>query len=315
MIADAAITNAKIANLDAGKINTGTLAAARIAAGSITSDKLTIANGFITNAMIADATIQNAKIANLDAGKITTGTLLAARIGAGTITADKLATNAIQVGLAGWASTIRITPTRIDWYDGNMLSGRITESGLQFYHDVRFVGMMGEVFDVNDNSKRGIGTQLNGQGDYMSWAFRAGTSGTFTRFFTLDPRGSLNGAAGIYLGTHIRTNGYNFYTSGNRIARMTDLTLTTGGVTLGTFPAWGSDGGRSRIVFGTDHIYIVSNNVFSTFTVVTTRVSELITRVNQLITRLNSGWVVSATGTTSSYAGTGLTTMGTSLTT
>jgi phage minor structural protein len=317
MIADAAITNAKIANLDAGKINTGTLAAARIAAGSITSDKLTISNGFITNAMIADATIQNAKIATLDAAKITTGTLTAARIGAGTITADKLATNAIQVGLGGWNQSIRINPTNINWFDGNDLQGMLTADGLAFYQTAsRFIGRFAGSHDVVDNNIKGVSMHLNGQGDYLSWGARAGTSGTYTSFLILDPYGKLSGGtAGLHLGTHLRTKGYNFYTSGNRIAKMTDLTLTTGGVTIGTFPAWGGDNGRARIAFGTDHLYLVSNNVFSTVTVLTTRISELITRVNQLITRLNNGWVVAATGSTSSYANTGLSTMGTSLTT
>ncbi|MFW9141102.1 phage tail spike protein, partial [Corynebacterium striatum] len=123
MIANAAITDAKIGSLSASKITTGTLSAARIAAGSITSDKLTIATGFIKTGMIADAAITSAKIAALDAGKITTGTLNAARIRAKSITADKLATNAIQVGLAGWTSSIRITPTQISWYSGSSLEG------------------------------------------------------------------------------------------------------------------------------------------------------------------------------------------------
>lgn len=47
---DAAITSAKVASLDAAKITSG--GAARIAASSITSDKLSIAAGYITTAMI-----------------------------------------------------------------------------------------------------------------------------------------------------------------------------------------------------------------------------------------------------------------------
>lgn len=140
MIANAAITDAKIGSLSASKITTGTLSAARIAAGSITSDKLTIANGYITNAMIKDAAVTSAKIAALDAGKITTGTLSAARIGARSITADKLATNAIQVGLAGWTQSIRITPYQIAWYNGSTLEGKITSAGMQFWYGTRYIG-------------------------------------------------------------------------------------------------------------------------------------------------------------------------------
>jgi hypothetical protein len=60
---------------------------------------------------------------------------------------------------------------------------------------------------------------------------------------------------------------------------MTDLTLTISGASTGPFLAWGSDGGRSRICFGTDRLYLVSNNVFCTVTVVTTRINELITLI------------------------------------
>ena len=132
MIADAAITNAKIGQLSADKITTGTLASARIAAGSITSDKLTIANGYIQTVMIRDAAITSAKIAYIDASKITTGYLNAARIQAGSISADKLAANAIQVGLAGWNQNIRINPTQISWYNGSRLEGTISSRGMQF---------------------------------------------------------------------------------------------------------------------------------------------------------------------------------------
>ena len=279
------------------------------------SYKLTIANGFITNAMIADATIQSAKIAAIDAGKITTGTLTAARIGAGSITADKLATNAIQVGLEGWTNSIRISPTEINWYDGTSLQGKIQADGLYIYNGSSHIGTFAGSYAVESTSIRGISMHLSGGGSFISFGYRTGSSGTFSTVLVLDPQAKVRSQAGFHLGTDLCTNGFNFRSSGNRIVKMTDLSLTTGGTTLGTFPAWGSDSGRARIAFGTDHLYLVSNNVFCTVTSVTSRISELITRVNQLITRLNNGWVISATGTTSSYSGTGLTVMGTSLTT
>ncbi len=314
-ITDAAITNAKIANLDAAKINTGTLSAARIAAGSITSDKLTIANGFIKNAMIADATIQSAKIATLDAGKITTGTLSAARIGANSITADKLATNAIQVGLAGWTSSIRITPTKISWYSGSTLEGYIDSGGMNFYYGTRFIGTMGESVDASNNTRRGIATHLNGQGDYATWAYRTGTSGTYTRFLTLDPKGVVNGSAGIHFGAHLRTNGYNFYTSGNRGVYLTDNALSGGG----TYPAWSSTNGKSKVTFGDTHLYFITNGTYYTCTNIVNRVGELISRVNSLISMLNKGWISTMKSTSNGgvswtyYSSTGLSSMSTSL--
>ena len=258
-IADAAINNAKIANLDAGKINTGTLSADRIAAGSITSAKLTIANGYITNAMIADATIQSAKIAALDAAKITTGTLAAARIGANSITADKLATNAIQVGLAGWTNSIRITPYDISWYSGSTLEGQLNSSGMNFYYGTRFIGMMGESYDSSNSSRRGIATHLNGEGDYCTWAYRTGTSGTYTRYLTFDPKGVVSNGAGVHLGCSLRTNGYDFYTSGNRGVYLADCGLNG----VGTYPGWCGTSGGAKIVFGSNgHLYIVTGGYF-----------------------------------------------------
>jgi hypothetical protein len=314
-IADAAITNAKIANLDAGKINTGTLSADRIAAGSISSAKLSIANGFITNAMIADATIQSAKISSIDAAKITTGTLSASRIGAGTITADKLSSNAIQVGLAGWTSVIRITPSRLSWYSGDSLEGYIDSNGMNFYYGTRFIGMMGESYDTSDSTKRGIATHLNGQGDYATWAYRTGTSGNYTRFLTFDPKGALGGGVGIQFGTHLRLNGYNMYTSGGRGIVLMDNALTN----VGTFPSLSYTSGGSRVTFSSSHLYLVTNGSFYNVSYLMSRVQELMSRVNGLINLLNNGWVKSITSGSngsiswSYYSSTGWSTMSTAL--
>jgi phage minor structural protein len=77
----------------------------------------------------------NVNITNINAANITTGTLNAARIGANSITSDKLATNAVQVGLASWNSTVRITPTAINFYSGTSLITSLDSSGLNFYGD------------------------------------------------------------------------------------------------------------------------------------------------------------------------------------
>lgn len=53
----------------------GYITAENFEAGAITSDKITVEDGFITNAMIADAAITSAKISELDAVKITAGTV------------------------------------------------------------------------------------------------------------------------------------------------------------------------------------------------------------------------------------------------
>lgn len=315
MIKDAAITSAKISALDAGKITTGTLAAARIAAGSITSDKLTIANGFIKTVMIADAAITNVKVANVDAAKITTGYLAAARIKAGSITADKFASNAIQVGLAGWTSSIRITPYQIAWYSGSTLQGKITSNGMEFYDGDRYIGRMGETYRDGNTAIRGITMQLNGQGDFVTWSYRTGTTGTYTSFFTLDPKGSYYGVKGIHLGTDLRTHGWTFYTNGNRGMNPQDAALTG----TGTFPAWSSTNNYSKVVFGTSDLYLVTKNTFYNMTSVMSRIKDLMGRVNTLINLLNHGWITSISGSGSNiswqyYSNTGYQAMSTTLT-
>ena len=317
MIKDAAITSAKVASLDAGKITTGTLNAARIGAGSITSDKLTIAAGFITTAMIADAAITSAKIGSLDAGKITTGTLSAARIGSRSITADKLASNAIQVGLAGWSNTIRITPYSISWYDGSNLEGQITSQGMTFWYGTRKIGWIGEQYKKDYPDIRGITNALDWQGDFVDWAYKqSSTASTFTTLLTLDPKGKFWGQSGIHLGTSLRTHGWAFYTAGNRSITLQDVTLNG----LGTFPGWASSNNLAKIAFHTYDVMIVSNGSYYNMTRLFDRVKDLMGRVNALISLLNQGWIKTirdAGGgrvTWEYYSNTGWQTMSTNLT-
>ncbi|WP_234409961.1 hypothetical protein [Trueperella pyogenes] len=314
MIADSAITNAKIATLGAAKITTGTLSANRIAARSITSDKLTIASGFITNAMIADAAITDAKIAGLDAGKITTGTLSAARIGARTITADKLATNAIQVGLAGWTSSIRISPTQIAWYSGSSLEGKITSAGMQFWYGTRYIGEMARRQKKDVADVQGIVSQLAYRGDYVAWTYQTTSTGDYYTCLTLDPKGRFYGRAGIHLGADLRMNGYKVYTSDTRYISFVDTNYTG----KGTVASISSSNGLAKIGFHTYDLLVTTNGSYYNMSRVFDRLKDLMARVNELIRRLNYGWIVSISGsgsniTWSNYDNTSLSTMSTTI--
>lgn len=308
-IGDAAITNAKIASLDAGKITTGTLAAGRIAAGSITSDKLTIASGYIQTSMIRDAAITNAKIASLDAGKITTGYLNAGRIQAGTITAEKLASNAIQVGLAGWTNSIRISPTAIEWWDGSSLQGRINRSGMHFYHGNTYLGWMGQAgFANKPDNVRGLNTHLAEGASYAAWTTGADTNHHIV-VFTLDPKGKIfTGQPGIHLGVNLYTNGHKLYTSGKRPIQLADTKLGN----RGTFPALQGANWLAEVVFQTNDLYIVSNGTRYNLSREMERLTAATKAVNTLINYLNKGWVKNirngANGsiTWDYYSGTGL---------
>ena len=314
MIANAAITDAKIGSLSASKITTGTLSAGRIAAGSITSDKLTIANGFIKTAMIAEAAITSAKIAALDAGKITTGTLNAARIGAKSITADKLATNAIQVGLAGWTSSIRITPTQISWYSGSSLEGTITSSGLRFWYGTRYIGEMARRGKKDATDIQGIVNQLAYRGDYVAWTYQTTSTGDYFTCLTLDPKGKFYGRAGIHLGADLRINGNKVYTSDTRYVMFQDVAFSG----KGTYATLSGSSGLARIGFHTYDLLITTNGTFYNMSRAFDRLKDLMTRVNEIIRRLNYGWIVSISGsgsniTWTNYNNTGLSAMSTTL--
>ncbi|MCT1709615.1 phage tail spike protein [Dermabacter hominis] len=314
MIANAAITDAKIGSLSASKITTGTLSAGRIAAGSITSDKLTIANGFIKTAMIAEAAITSAKIAALDAGKITTGTLNAARIGAKSITADKLATNTIQVGLAGWTSSIRITPTQISWYSGSSLEGTITSSGLRFWYGTRYIGEMARRAKKDATDIQGIVNQLAYRGDYVAWTYQTTSTGDYFTCLTLDPKGKFYGRAGIHLGADLRINGNKVYTSDTRYVMFQDVAFSG----KGTYATLSGSSGLARIGFHTYDLLITTNGTFYNMSRAFDRLKDLMTRVNEIIRRLNYGWIVSISGsgsniTWTNYNNTGLSAMSTTL--
>ena len=314
MIADAAITNAKISQLSADKITTGTLAASRIAAGSITSDKLTIANGYIQTAMIRDAAITSAKIAYIDASKITTGLLDANRIGAASITADKLSANAIQVGLAGWTSNIRINPTQISWYNGSQLEGKITSTGMQFWYGNRYIGEMARRSHKDKPDVQGIANQLAYKGDYVAWTYQTSAGGNFYTCLTLDPKGRFYDSAGIHLGSDLRTNGHKFYTSANRYVTLQDCTLSG----RGTHPGWVGPSSLAKVVFHTYDVMIVTNGSFYNMTRLFDRVKDLMSRVNGLIGLLNQGWITSISGSGSNiswryFSNTGYSQMSTNL--
>jgi len=314
MIANAAITDAKIGSLSAAKITSGCLAAGRIAAGSITSDKLTIANGFITTAMIKDAAITSAKIAALDAGKITTGYLSAYRIAAKSITADKLAANAIQVGLAGWNQSIRISPTQIAWYSGSTLEGTISSSGMKFWYGTRYIGEMARRAHKDKPDVQGVVNQVAYQGDYVAWTYQTVSGGDYFTCLTLDPKGRFYGKAGIHLGADLRTNGYKFYTTGSRYVSLQDATLTG----KGTYAGWASSNGLAKVVFHTYDLMVVTNGSYYNMTRLFDRVGDLMSRMNSLIGLFNRGWITSISGSGSNitwqyYSNTGLSTMSTTL--
>lgn len=131
----------------------------------------------------------------------------------------------------------------------------------------------------------------------FTWPYRTGTTGTYTSFFTLDPKGPITGQKDIHLGADLRTHGWTFYTNGNRGITPQDTNLTG----KDTFPSWASTNNYSKIVFGSSDLYLVTQNTFYNMISVMKRLSDLMGRVNGLISLLNRGWVTSISGSGSKY--------------
>lgn len=280
LIEDGAVT--------ANKIAANAITAKHVAARSITSDKLTIANGFIQTAMIKDAAITSAKIASLDAAKITTGTLNANRIGARSITADKLAANAIQVGLAGWTNSIRISPYSIEWWNDKTLQGRIDSSGMHFYYGTTYLGWMGQAGMKNKpDNVRGLNTHLADGASYAAWTTGAGSDQHYV-VFTLDPKGKIwPGEHGIHLGADLWLDGNSLRTRGKRSISITDTQLGN----RGTFAGLRGPNWLAQVVFQTNDLYLVTNGTRYNLTREMTRLQRVTSAVNTLIGYFNQGWI------------------------
>ena len=238
----------------------------------------------------------------------------AARIGARSITADKLATNAIQVGLAGWTQSIRITPYQIAWYDGSMLEGKITSAGMQFWYGTRYIGEFARRAHKDKPNVQGIVNQLAYKGDYVAWTYQKADGGTYYTCLTLDPKGLFYGKSGIHLGSDLRTGGYKFYTTGSRYVTLQDCTLTG----KGTYSGWVGQSRLSKIVFHTYDLMVVTNGSYYNMTRLFDRTKDLMSRMNAILTLLNQGWITSISGTGSNitwryFSNTGLSTMSTNL--
>jgi hypothetical protein len=130
------------------------------------------------------------------------------------------------VGLAGWTSSIRITPTTISWYNGSTLEGQLDQNGMSFYYGTKLVGRMGETYWSGNSSIRGITMDLDPQNGFIVWNCHS-SSGLWFNALTLDPGGSISaGNAGIHIGMGFYTHGQNFYTTNNRAVYLGDNTVS-----------------------------------------------------------------------------------------
>lgn len=146
----------------------------------------------------------NVRVVNMDAANLSSGYINNARLRSQSITADKLAVNAIQVGFNTFSQSLKIDPYSLGFYSRNILSGRLTSEGMEFWYGSRKVGRIGESAKLGNESVRGITMELEDTGDYVSWAYRKNKTDRATAsIMTLDPKGRFTGRAGVHITTDL----------------------------------------------------------------------------------------------------------------
>lgn len=232
-IEDASIDGAKIKNIIANTITTGVLNAAAVT------------------------------IINLNAANITTGFLNTSRIQAGSITTDKLETNFIAIGFNNYTNTLQLTPTALEFYLGNVRSGRLTSEGMEFWYGSNAIGRIGENSVPGAETYRGISTNLERYGRYIMWSYKVNSSDTwYTPMLTLDPAGNYSGRKGL-------TADVDFYAHGDFLAvrklrtvaysPTTEILLTTRTISNDYFCMIGASASNG-IAFGASTVYLLINN-------------------------------------------------------
>ncbi|GAB2025806.1 hypothetical protein OfM1_18780 [Lactovum odontotermitis] len=114
------------------------------------STNLQVDNGFITNLMVQ----------SIDGQKIW----------ANSISANQLTADAIQVGLSRWGDTVRIDPTKIQFYKGSSPMAILDNAGYHFMNGTD-LGYMGTSYMGDDVNKKGISFNLKRDGKYMAWGY------------------------------------------------------------------------------------------------------------------------------------------------
>jgi len=167
-------------------------------------------NAFIPSAFIKDLRVDAAtiygtlnaasvRVINVDASSLTSGYINSNRIQSRSITADKLSVDAIQVGFNSYSNVIKINPSYLEFYNSNLLAGRLSSEGMEFWHYKTKIGFLGESYKVGQESIKGISMHLENTGDYITFGFRkTADASSFTSMLTLDPKGYFTGRKGIH---------------------------------------------------------------------------------------------------------------------
>ncbi|MEB8416306.1 phage tail protein [Enterococcus casseliflavus] len=167
-------------------------------------------NAFIPAAFIKDLRVDAAtiygtlnaasvRVINVDASNLTSGYINSNRIQSRSITADKLSVDAIQVGFNSYSNVIKLNPSYLEFYNSNLLAGRLSSEGMEFWHYKTKIGFLGESYKVGQEYARGISMHLENTGDYITFGFKkTANASSFAPMLTLDPKGYFTGRKGIH---------------------------------------------------------------------------------------------------------------------
>jgi hypothetical protein len=191
------------------------------------------------NAIIDDATITSAMIASLSADKINTGVLNAAQVSVINLDANNITANATSFVKSQWESVygkyVTIDGTGMHVIAGSLdtwfmsLGEHFSNNGIK----IGYIGWNGWV-GMPDNYN-GLTFNLDGGGQYMSWAAR--DSGNYTQtptgklmWFRNEWRPTGMTTSGFLFSDNVKFDGYIYGSGGSSFIRM--VQLAPGGVAI-----------------------------------------------------------------------------------
>lgn len=198
------------------------------------------ANSILANEITAKATnIINARIVNLDASYITSGTLSANTISGGKL---KSLNNNMEINLDSGD---------INFYARNLLQGKINNTGQAFYRDGRYLGYVGSVDKIQQQSPTPI-VLCSENDNFIAFMYK-NKYGSYNNSVFIDPLG-ITGSEGVRFLTDvyfkkIRPLGY-----GDTVEALACIASYYNNY---NYPFFGNSSGNSGLLYGGNWLYFM----------------------------------------------------------
>lgn len=222
--------------------------------------KAFIPAAFIKDLRVDAATIYgtlnaaNVRVINLDASSLTSGYINSDRILSRSITADKLSVDAIQVGFNSYSNVIKLNQSYLEFYNSNLLAGRLSSEGMEFWHSLTKIGFLGETHKTDNDFIRGIAMNIETTGNFITWGYKKNVSDSFyTSMLTLAPRTGYKKEIGI----HFDADAYIGRVKPN-VNAMTDfLRFSVIGYSGSSYSSLTNDSANSGVMMGQHYLYLL----------------------------------------------------------